>query len=48
MVSIKRESVILQGTSHEFENEGVMNPAVIAEGNLFHQDRCFISVCRSI
>ena len=28
MVHVKREGVILEGTSLEFENEGVMNPAV--------------------
>lgn len=36
MVYIKREGIILEGTSLEFENEGVMNPAVIAEGNTVH------------
>ena len=36
MVSVKREGVILEGTSLDFENEGVMNPAVIAEGNSVH------------
>lgn len=36
MVSIRREGVLLEGTSLEFENEGVMNPAVIAEGNVVH------------
>ena len=36
MVKIKREGVILETTSLEFENESVMNPAVIAEGNTVH------------
>lgn len=36
MVHVKREGVILEGTSLEFENEGVMNPAVMAEGNTVH------------
>lgn len=36
MVSVKREGVLLESTSLEFENEGVMNPAVIAEGNVVH------------
>ena len=36
MVHVKREGVILERTSLEFENEGVMNPAVIAEGNTVH------------
>lgn len=36
MVTVKREGIILEGTLLEFENEGVMNPAVIAEGNTVH------------
>lgn len=36
MVHIKREGVLLESTSLEFENESVMNPAVIAEGNTVH------------
>lgn len=36
MIDVKREGVILEITSLEFENEGVMNPAVIAEGNAVH------------
>lgn len=36
MVHIKREGVVLKGTSREFENEGVMNPAVIVEGTSVH------------
>ena len=36
MVHVKREGVILEGTSLKFENEGVMNPAVMAEGNTVH------------
>lgn len=36
MVTIKREGVILEKTGLTFENEGVMNPAVIAEGNTVH------------
>ena len=36
MIYVKREGVILESTSLEFENEGVMNPAVIAEGNVIH------------
>lgn len=36
MVTVKREGIILEGTELEFENEGVMNPAVIAEGNTVH------------
>lgn len=36
MVKFKREGVILDTTSLEFENESVMNPAVIAERNTVH------------
>lgn len=36
MIDVKKEGVILECTSLEFENEGVMNPAVIAEGNTVH------------
>lgn len=36
MVTVKREGIILEGTLLEFENEGVMNPAVMAEGNTVH------------
>lgn len=36
MINIKREGVILQSSTAEFENEGVMNPATIVEGNAVH------------
>jgi predicted GH43/DUF377 family glycosyl hydrolase len=36
MIHIKREGVILEKTNLSFENEGVMNPAVIAEGQTVH------------
>lgn len=36
MIKIKREGVILQSSTAEFENEGVMNPATIVEGNSVH------------
>lgn len=36
MINIKREGVILQSSTAEFENEGVMNPATIVEGNSVH------------
>ena len=48
MVHVKREGVILERTSLEFENEGVMNPAVIAEGNtvhMFYLSLIHISMC---
>lgn len=36
MINIKREGVILQSSTAEFENEGVMNPATIVEGKSVH------------
>lgn len=36
MVTIKREGIILEKTDLEFENEGVMNPAVISDGETVH------------
>ncbi|GHV64000.1 glycosidase [Bacteroidia bacterium] len=36
MFDIKREGIILEKTDLAFENEGVMNPAVIADGNTVH------------
>lgn len=36
MLKIKREGVILEKTTNEFEQDGVLNPAVIAEGNTLH------------
>lgn len=36
MIHVKREGVLLEKTSLEFENDGVLNPAVIAEGNEVH------------
>lgn len=36
MINIKREGVILERTTAEFESEGVMNPATIVEGNSVH------------
>lgn len=36
MVTIKREGIILEKTDLEFENEGVMNPAVISDGDTVH------------
>ncbi len=36
MISVKKEGVLLNKTEHGFENESVMNPAVIAEGNTTH------------
>jgi beta-1,2-mannobiose phosphorylase / 1,2-beta-oligomannan phosphorylase len=36
MIKVKKEGVILRKTSLEFENEGVLNPAVIREGDSVH------------
>lgn len=36
MINIKREGIILEKTDLTFENEGVMNPAVIADGQAVH------------
>jgi len=36
MIEIKKEGILLQKTNLEFENEGVLNPAVIQEGNTIH------------
>lgn len=36
MINIKREGIILEKSNLTFENEGVMNPAVIADGQAVH------------
>jgi predicted GH43/DUF377 family glycosyl hydrolase len=36
MVEVKKEGVILEKTNFEFENEGVLNPAVIRVGDSVH------------
>ena len=36
MIEIKKEGVLLSKTDLEFENEGVLNPAVIREGDSVH------------
>jgi predicted GH43/DUF377 family glycosyl hydrolase len=36
MVAVKKEGIILEKTDFEFENEGVLNPAVIREGDSVH------------
>ncbi|MDR2848651.1 MAG: pesticidal protein Cry7Aa [Bacteroidales bacterium] len=36
MITVKREGVLLEKTDLAFENDGVMNPAVIAEGRDVH------------
>ncbi len=36
MIEVKKEGILLNKTSLEFENEGVLNPAVIREGDSVH------------
>jgi predicted GH43/DUF377 family glycosyl hydrolase len=36
MIEVKKEGVLLNKTELEFENEGVLNPAVMQEGNTVH------------
>lgn len=36
MLKVKKEGVILEKTAFKFENEGVLNPAVIMEENVIH------------
>jgi len=36
MIQVKNEGILLEKTNLEFENEGVLNPAVIREGNSVH------------
>lgn len=36
MIEVKKEGIILKKTDLEFENEGVLNPAIIKEGDTVH------------
>jgi predicted GH43/DUF377 family glycosyl hydrolase len=36
MVTVKKEGVLLSTTNFDFENEGVLNPGVVREGNAVH------------
>ncbi len=36
MISVKKEGVLLRQTNLEFENEGVLNPAIIVDGEDIH------------
>jgi len=36
MIGVKKEGIILTKTDLEFENEGVVNPAAIREGDSVH------------
>jgi len=42
MVTIKKEGIILKETELEFENEGVLNPAILQEGNTVHIFYCAV------
>lgn len=54
MINIKREGVVLEKTTNEFENDSVLNPAVIAQGDTIHMfyravkvhNRSSIGYCR--
>ncbi|MHA2128130.1 MAG: glycoside hydrolase family 130 protein, partial [Promethearchaeota archaeon] len=36
MVTIRRESVLLEATDKEFENQAVLNPTIVQEGDTLH------------
>lgn len=36
MIEVKKEGILLSATNLEFENEGVLNPAVIRDGDCIH------------
>ena len=36
MIEVKKEGILLMKTGHEFENDGVLNPAAMQEGNTVH------------
>lgn len=36
MLIVKREGVVLEKTTNDFENDSVLNPAIFAEGNILH------------
>jgi len=36
MIEVKKEGILLNKTELEFENEGVLNPAVMQEGDTVH------------
>ena len=54
MIKVKKEGILLSKTDLEFENDGVLNPAVILEGNTVHMfyravqkgNRSSIGYCR--
>jgi len=36
MIEVKREGIILEKTTNDFENCGVLNPGVYQDGNIVH------------
>ena len=36
MINVKKEGIILKKTGLEFENDGVLNPGIMQEGNIVH------------
>jgi len=36
MIKVKKEGILLEPTDNEFENQGVLNPACIQDGNTIH------------
>ena len=36
MLNVKKEGILIEKTTLEFENEGVLNPAAIREGDFVH------------
>jgi len=36
MIEVKKEGVLLRKTNLDFENEGVLNPGVISDGDRIH------------
>lgn len=36
MIEVKKEGILLEKTNLEFENEGILNPAAIREGDSVH------------
>ena len=36
MVIVRRESVLLEATENEFENQAVLNPTIVQQGDTLH------------
>jgi len=36
MIKVKKEGIVLEKTQNNFEEEGVLNPAILQEGNIVH------------